>query len=159
MCPLSSDTGRGYPPRLTYGGNAGLRSRYTAPWLAEPHVAMWHGIGCSRGWSQAASPRCTVGVAGAMDEIIFQQSVTPYVCTFGVSLTVFQQRGCGTRETCRCGCQARTAVHRLEPTRHNEHTRCPALTTTSRLSSPSVCPRSTVSSRLRDRCERGVMGD
>jgi hypothetical protein len=41
----------------------------------------------------------------------------------------------------------------------NEHTRCPALTTTSRLSSPSVCTRSTVSSRLRDRRERGVMGD
>lgn len=38
-----------------------------------------------------------------MDEIIFQQSVTPYVCTFGVSLTVFQQDGCGTSETCRCG--------------------------------------------------------
>jgi hypothetical protein len=41
--------------------------------------------------SQAASPGCRVGVARAMDEITFQQPVTPCVCTIGM-LSVSEAR-------------------------------------------------------------------
>ena len=109
---MSSDTGRGYPLRLTHGGNADLRSRYTAPWLAEPHVA-WYGL-LERRWSQAASPGCTVGVARAMDEITLQQSVRHPICLHIGDALCFRGEGVVRVRHAVAGCQARDAPHRLD---------------------------------------------
>lgn len=79
-------------------------------------------------------------------------SPLPHVsCTLGSPLF---QAGASRRGVVR----VRHAVVRPEAlstaAAHNERTRCPALA-----NRPRARPRSTVSSRLRDRCGRGVMGD
>ena len=104
---LSSDTGRGYPPRLTHGGNAGLRSRYTAPWLAEPHVA-WYGLlGMMRRWVSVNGFPMMHGWCRQSDGSDHFPTPRHPMCLHIWGLGVFQQQRRGTSETCGCGCQGR----------------------------------------------------
>ena len=112
---------------------------------------MWHGMACSRGCGLRRLPQDARLVSPERWMRSLSNSPSPHVSAhWGRSL--FQRRGCGTSETCRCGLSGQRRSPQVGSwMRHNEHTRCPALSRSG--------PRSTVSSRLRDRRERGVMGD
>ena len=114
-------------PILTHVGYAGQRSRYTAPWLAEPHAA-WYGLlgsGCNDGLRRLPQNARLVSPERWMRSL--SNSPSPHVSAhWGRSL--FQRRGCGTSETCRCGLSGQRRSPQVGSwMRHNEHTRCPAL--------------------------------
>ena len=97
---------------------------------------MRHGMACWRGDGLRRLHQDARLVSPERWMRSLSNSPSPHVSAhWGCSL--FQRRGCGTSETCRCGLSGQRRFPQVgsldDGTRHNEHTRCPALSTTSRL--------------------------